>query len=163
METSGLVYLDKPEDERAAQLLQYWHDKRGAKALPDRADIHPPEIPHLLPYILLADPVEGGEDFRIRLFGTALVELMQEERTGKLISQIGLGPLTVAPKTVRSRWLEITRKAFREVGPVICKTQMSSSRRNYITVHGISLPLTRTGNVPEVLLGGIFPEMDETA
>ncbi|WP_422369284.1 PAS domain-containing protein [Pelagibius sp.] len=56
-------------------LYDYWAGKRGDRRWPSRDDILPSEIPALLPYIVLADVLEGsaseeGAQFRLRLVGT---------------------------------------------------------------------------------------------
>lgn len=51
-------------------LYDYWARKRGGRRWPSRDDILPSEIPALLPYIVLADVLEQGAKFRLRLVGT---------------------------------------------------------------------------------------------
>ena len=51
-------------------LYEYWSGKRGARSWPARADIMPSEITTLLPYIMLIDVLDGGQDFYFRLVGT---------------------------------------------------------------------------------------------
>lgn len=156
MTDPDLEFLDAPLDKRAADLLRYWESKRNGAAIPDRADIDPRDVPRLLPNLVLADAVNGGEDFRIRVYCTALVELMQEERTGKLMSEIGEGPTTTEPHRVRQRWIVVNGQVCRERRPMIVRVTMSSSRRDYITLEGISLPLTKGGTDVAMILGGIF-------
>ncbi len=52
------------------QLYEYWLGKRGPRRWPARADILPSEIPALLPFVVLADVLEDGRHFRLRLVGT---------------------------------------------------------------------------------------------
>lgn len=51
-------------------LYDYWSGKRGRRRWPSREDILPSEIPALLPYIVLADVLAEGTQFRLRLVGT---------------------------------------------------------------------------------------------
>ncbi len=51
-------------------LYDYWAGKRAERLWPARDDILPSEIPTLLPFIMLADVLDGGRDFYFRLVGT---------------------------------------------------------------------------------------------
>lgn len=52
------------------RLYDYWSGKRGGRRWPSREEILPSEIPALLPYIVLADVLQEGAAFRLRLVGT---------------------------------------------------------------------------------------------
>jgi hypothetical protein len=41
----------------------YWLDRRGARSMPGRNDISPAQLKAQLPYLLLADVVDGGRIF----------------------------------------------------------------------------------------------------
>src|SRR3546814_17789907 len=88
------MFLDAPEHPLLARFAAYLESKRGPHGLVDRADIDPAELRPVLPHMTVLDVVAGGEDFPVRVFGTALVELMHEARTGKLVYQLGQKPTT---------------------------------------------------------------------
>lgn len=113
--------------------------------MPDRTDIHPSEIVSLLPHIIICDALDHGDDYRVRIFGTGLVDLVGEERTGKLISEFGTkyNPPTRADRIrVRRRWMGSMQAAYTTRRPALVTGRMSSSKRAYIVWHGISCPLT---------------------
>ena len=60
---------------------RYWQAKRGGRAVPARSDIDPAEIPALLPYLGIIEKTDG--EFRYRLIGSALVEDLGRDVTGK--------------------------------------------------------------------------------
>jgi hypothetical protein len=136
-------FLDAAEHPDIAHLTGYWHEKRGHRAMPDRTDIVPSEIISLLPQTVIYDVLDDGRDFRVRIFGTGLVELVGEERTGMLVSEFGQGcnPPTNAD-AVRRRWMDSLSAAYVGNRPVFVKGRMSSSRRPYIVWHGVSCPLS---------------------
>ena len=72
------------EDPRLRRFYDYWLGKCRSGRLPARADIDPVEIPDLLPWIMLLDPVPGpkGYRFRMRLIGTGLVARAGRDATG---------------------------------------------------------------------------------
>ena len=70
-----------------SSVRDYWNEKRGARTMPSRSDISPAQLKSFLPYILLADVVDAGKDFRYRVVGTQLREFFYFEPTGKLMSE----------------------------------------------------------------------------
>lgn len=67
-----------------ADLFGFWSAKRSNLGrTPARRDISPAEIKALLPHIAIADVIDGGEDFRFRICGTAITEEAGVELTGK--------------------------------------------------------------------------------
>jgi hypothetical protein len=90
----------------------YWRRKRGARAMPSRADIVPSELKPCLSYILLADVVGKGKDFRYRLIGSRLQDFFAGNPTGRLMSE------TLAPfgretidMTIRGYAIAVERRA----------------------------------------------------
>ena len=66
-------------DRTATQaLLDWWHGKRGERAMPSRAELDPIELKAILPNLLLIDvapaPNGSGHVFSCRLAGTELDE-----------------------------------------------------------------------------------------
>ncbi len=67
-----------------SELYGFWSQKKAALGrLPARSDIAPKEIKALLPYIAIADVIDGGNDFRFRICGTAITEEAGAELTGQ--------------------------------------------------------------------------------
>jgi hypothetical protein len=79
--------VPSPSLEPTKQLLAYWRSKCPPGGLPRREDIVPEEIPRLLPNLLIAEPVDGGEDWVYRLIGTAIVERHGKDFTGMRVSE----------------------------------------------------------------------------
>lgn len=76
-----------------SEFLEYWEQKKGDREFPQRSDIKPAEIVRLLPWINMYDVLDGGEEFSVRVVGTALTEVIGEEMRGKTVS--GLSALLV--------------------------------------------------------------------
>lgn len=78
---------------RHETIYAYWREKRGAAPFPDRRALDPVDIPGLLPYLVLYDVLDGGEDFRVRLQGGSVRERMRTNYTGRRLSEFPhLGP-----------------------------------------------------------------------
>ena len=156
-------FIDVPEHPSIVELLAYFDGKRGSREMADRGDIRPSEIARLLPNMIIAEAVSGGEDFRTRLFGTALVELLGEERTGKLLSEFAEeGAIAKDKEAVQRRWLYITRTAFFGRKPVFAKVPFAASNRLYLVGHAVSIPVTAGGTEPAQTVGAMFVVRAET-
>lgn len=150
-------FIDAPEHPPVIEFFNYIESKRGNREMVDRADISPADLLRFLPNMIIAEAVDGGEDFRTRLFGTALVELLGEERTGKLLSEFAEeNTIPTDPKAVQTRWLYITRKAFLGRKPVFLKVPFAASNRLYLVGHAISVPITAGGTEPAQTVGALF-------
>lgn len=156
--------IEVPEHPSVIELQAYLEHIRCGREMPDRADIKPSEIPRLLPNMIIAEAVDGGRDFRVRLFGTKLVELLGEERIGKLLSEFAEEDGAFSsknPEAVQRRWLFITRKAFFGREPVSVKVPFAASGRLYLVGHCLAAPLTAGGTDPAQTLGAMFVTRSE--
>lgn len=151
-------FRSTPTHPMTAKLAAYWHGKCEGRSRPERGDIVPREIIQLLPNTVIYDVLEGGADYRVRVFGTALVELVGEERTGMRVSEFGrhCNPPTNAD-AVRRRWMDSMSAAYATEAPAFVTGLMSSSSRSYITFHGVSCPLGNENGKPAHMLGLMIP------
>lgn len=91
--TVGDLDPDQPQDQllgehpKLAAMYAYWNRKRGQRRLPGRPDIDPIEMREFLSNLLLAENPPGSNDWRFRVYGTALAEKQGFDLTGKLMSQ----------------------------------------------------------------------------
>ncbi len=66
--------------------------RRGARRMPARADIAPVDLPRpALPNLVLLDILDGGERFRWRLTGTAVVNRFGRDATGRFGEEVLTG------------------------------------------------------------------------
>lgn len=68
-------------------LLALWNQKRGERKMPTRDEFEPRDMRSYLRRLHLYDVVEGGRNFRIRVFGTSLTIGLGTDPTGKLITE----------------------------------------------------------------------------
>jgi hypothetical protein len=75
------------------EMYAYWQRKRGARAMPARADLEPAESKRLLPGVLLVDvrAADGALDFVYRLVGTREVDMRGHDPTGKRVAEAYYG------------------------------------------------------------------------
>lgn len=72
----------------AAALLQQWEARRNGRFCPAWADFPVVDLRHWLGSLNLLDVVDEGADFRFRVYGTRMAEMMGHELTGKLVSEL---------------------------------------------------------------------------
>lgn len=82
-----IMPADSVEDPALRFLLQYWTRLKGARAMPTRAEISPKDLRRSLRYIHMYDVVGEGADFRARLVGTSVFPGVEEDQTGRLVSE----------------------------------------------------------------------------
>lgn len=71
--------------------LNYWNLKRGKRFAPSRSDIEPNEIVQILPRLKLIDVLrepDDGLDFRFRLTGTEIGDILGIELTHSRVSDL---------------------------------------------------------------------------
>jgi hypothetical protein len=80
--------IEEVPSTRARRMHQYWLDKKGARAMPARADIEPSEIKDLLPNVILTRL--EYEPFRVlyKLIGTRAVENAGIDYSGRYLDEI---------------------------------------------------------------------------
>jgi hypothetical protein len=69
-------------------LLQFWSDAAGDDDVPSRDRLDAFTLRPWLGHISIYEAVDGGDDFRIRLEGTAIVAITGEDWTGKRASDV---------------------------------------------------------------------------
>jgi hypothetical protein len=149
------TFLEPPEfrtilvGPHIQSFFDYWDGLRGARAMPERSDVDPLDVPRpLLPnlYILVRDD-DGG--FRFRLGGTRLVEIFGRDITGKRIEDV-----------LRDEVLANARRSYERV---IERGKPSHSRALYCPESGgtpfvyqrLTLPLG-SGTETTHLLGAVY-------
>ncbi len=86
------IVIWKPRGEQLRSepprhLLAHWSSLAKAPRLPEIQQMDPLDLRPALGYVLLLDVVEGGQDFRYRLFGSAIGSVSGFDMTGKLLSE----------------------------------------------------------------------------
>lgn len=152
-----LEFLDAPTHPSVVALNDYWNEKRAGRAMPDRRDISPAHIVPFLPNILLSEVVDGGRDFRLRIFGTSLVALIGKEMTGKLLSEITGDPrLLVRPTAAQHRTLAVISAAYKARRPVFASGRLINTVHRSLEWHSFSSPMTVGGEEIGQMLGALF-------
>jgi len=82
-------YLVAADDDfrspKNRRLLDYWRRKAAGRARPAWRDLTLMDVYEIAPDIVVRDVVDGGAEFLCRYCGTAIVEMMGLEPTGRLL------------------------------------------------------------------------------
>jgi hypothetical protein len=152
-----LQFLEAPEHPDVAKLLDYWTSKCGLRPMPDRSDIVPSEILRQLPFIFICEAVDQGADFRFRLCGTAIVNLVGAELTGLQILQFDKPPQVITDITAaKHRWFDIVSTSFKTQKPTFVASTFINTVHRQIAWHSFTAPLTTGGSEVTQVLGGLF-------
>ncbi len=67
-------------------LLQFWDGRRGDRTMPERPDFAAEDLHPWIGNLHLLEPVGGGADFRYAIFTTRTLIGVDQDMTGKLVS-----------------------------------------------------------------------------
>jgi hypothetical protein len=145
----------RPQDchnEVIRQLLGYWHEKRGARRFPARADLDPLEMRYALGNIVLFDRISGTMPprFRYRLIGTAVIERDGYDMTGRDVDEL---PGTQYRQLILSRLAGL----IADPAPLVIRNQALYDGRRY-DYEVLWLPLAADGMTVDMFLScQMFP------
>lgn len=129
-------------------LYDYWHARRRAGEIPDRADIDPLEIPrHILPYLMLVELVDGPSKARYRLIGTAIVERVGVDQTGMFVHETIFGEYL-------DYIVDLQREACRHRTAVYAESIFRWNMGRSVISRRVLLPLTHGTWEPRMMLVG---------
>jgi hypothetical protein len=137
----------------ARHLYEYWlwkRDRRGA--LPGRQDVDPVELGNLLPWIWIATVLKDPIRFQYRLVGTAHVEAIGSDPTGKLMDDAHPGFIN---SRSRADMVEVVQQGVISYRNDL--TEVALVRRQENWRERLALPLARDGtNIDMTLCITIF-------
>lgn len=132
---------------------EHWLRLKGARAMPTRAEVVPRDLKHSLRCVHIYDVVNHGEDFRARLVGTGVYPGLDDDQTGKLVSEH-------PDPGVRLRFGLVMQRVVATGLPL----RSLSMRRTGSLLHdarteGLWLPLGEAGQVEQILAQSNFANL----
>lgn len=126
------------------QGLAYWHEKRGDRIMPARADLDPMEIIPILPHVILIDVLRDPLDFRYRLIGTLVEEHMSAPYTGRRYSEF-------EGQRAGSRIWICSERVLSEKRPVRTDIPYIGPKSDFTTIEDVMMPLSSDGETVDVI------------
>ena len=120
------------------QALEYWIKIRGSQAMPSRADLDPIDIRQILPNVVLLDVASDPVDFRYRLIGTKIVSQLNNDHTGKWMSEI---PHQKPPSTIWSSCETVVTQKL----PMTTEIPYTGRNKDFAVSEDILMPLSADG------------------
>jgi hypothetical protein len=130
-------------------LLDYWTSLAAGREMPRADEIDAVDMGPALGFIILVDVVEGGVNFRYRLFGSALASASGFDMTGRLVTDHRASP------HVHGFYLAAYRAALRRREPLFTNHGPSHAVRTKAW-HRLVLPFVDdAGTIIRFLVGTI--------
>lgn len=152
-----LAWDPKPEDlslELLRVIYEYWaampRCTRGRFAgLPLASELDPLEVHRALGYLMLLDVLEGGEDFRYRVYGSKIADVVGFDSTGLLVSETKPHPIT-------RLLFQAVYRAVMKVGKPIFTKHEPAMNIAVVTWYRLVLPMVdEDGEISQILVGNI--------
>jgi hypothetical protein len=139
--------LDDPAYPDLGLMLRYWNRKRGERFAPPRSAIDPGDFVDALPRVKLVDvqrAADGTMDFRFRLAGTAIGNILGTELTH-------LRPLDLQPPQFGAMVHAHYAQCVAERRPLLHKVEIDSLQRIHSYAR-LLLPLSSDGAQVDMLM-----------
>lgn len=131
-------------------LARYWSGLCDGERLPHIARIDPFGMRSALGYVILLDAVDGGRDFRYRLYGSTIAGISGFDMTGKLLSDFP------ASRYVGEFAIAVDRAVCRRRQPVYT-TRTPAGAERVTAWHRLCMPLVDDSGAIVRLLVGTVP------
>lgn len=135
-------------------LHAYWDDLRGARAAPERGEIEPGAIRHVLADSLMLEVEAGRRAATIRLAGTRICALFGRELRGSDFKRLWAGE--AAGDAVADPWRLVEIVAEDTAGLVV-GLEGRTAADDVIDLELILLPLRHRGRTQDRIIGALSP------
>lgn len=138
-------------DPLLQSLYEYWLGRRHGRAVPERRDIDPLDMPrNLLPHLLLVELHGARPRIRYRLIGTAISERYGEDFTGRYLDEVSGPHYRDLLQDLYGRMRDHGKPVYVESLFRIAPEVIAKTCRLY-------LPLAQDGEITMALAGQTFP------
>ena len=138
--------FERPE---LCDFVNHWDNSRGEKELPSRTDILPIPLPRVLPWIALADVIDDGAEYRFRLCGTGITDILAREMRGETPAAL--------PGRPEQRVRLTAEYCLAMQAPIRgCATECSIPGQDFQGSEIACLPLSNDGKVIDMLISVIM-------
>jgi|HigsolmetaAR201D_1030396.scaffolds.fasta_scaffold53529_2 Uncharacterized protein conserved in bacteria len=135
-----------PESLRS--LHAFWDRCRAGRVMPLRRDIDVLDLRPWLGHLMLIDVIDGGADYRYRVYGSVIASYFNRDLTGRCVSSLAPS----VQEVVHAEYGYVVRHAV----PLAISRRRSVQFFSMVMARLI-LPLTVTGRDVEMLLVGVYP------
>lgn len=149
-----VAFVDAPHHPLLQQLYAYWLSMRAGHSMPSRADIHPADIKHILPSVIIWN---AASPYLVRLVGDHIVRFAGTNLTG-LPAAHGKPPDAARALTTIFETVIATRSPRFRKGRAFWKPEKS-----YRDFESCFLPLSADGSNVDMILGGLKYDLENNS
>jgi len=128
------------------EFAEHWNAIRGDRAMPARQDFDPLEAKRFLPHIFLPDVIRPEMRFRGRLVGTAIVETLGFDYTGRCLDEVISEPYL---STLQEDLTEVAETGVSHYRV----TTLAWEQRDHAIYHRLYLPMTTDSDRVDLIVG----------
>lgn len=128
------------------KLRETWEHKCAGRAMPPRRDFEIDDLRSWLGRLLLLEVVDGGRDFRYRVYGSSLTAYLGAERNGQTVGT--LPPEIRDSVMAEYRFVVTTRRPH-----LVTSNRLVGATERRLTK--LILPLSEEGRTVNMLLAGV--------
>lgn len=148
-----ILPVESVEDSNLRFTFDYWRKLKGERPMPARAEILPKDLKQCLRYIHIYDVIDNGADFRARLVGTSVFPGLEQDQTGRLVSEH-------PDPGIRLRFGALLRHVATAGAPArSLSRRITGSMMHDLYTEGLWLPLGVDGSVLHVLAQSSLRQM----
>jgi hypothetical protein len=136
------------------QAYAYWSGKRRGERLPARTDIDPVDIPAVLPHLALVERDADSRRMRYRLFGSALVELLGQDATGRYLDEVYPDFITSPSRIYREQVFDMGKPSHRIGRPTL------RFAKDFYSVERLYLPMAEDGRRVDMVMSVLVFSLD---
>ncbi|GHF24841.1 hypothetical protein GCM10017044_19480 [Kordiimonas sediminis] len=127
-------WIDAPKTQQNKDILAYIKSLETESRLVAKAAFNPMKIPKYLPSLYLVEAIDGGRDFCLRLMGNWGVDILGENHTGKLFSEVD---------SLDVEWrCQMFRKVIEKASYMFCLTYVGDKDSVHKVMENLLVPLT---------------------
>lgn len=135
------------QTKAANDVYQYWSSLRGRRRVPDRSDIQPAQIRHILPDLFILERAANGE-IRFRLAGTRICTLFARELRGSRFDAMWSASQT-------NRLHRAAQDTMAQGLPLTLRAKAITGRSETLDTELVLLPLTSGEGPIDRILGAL--------
>ena len=134
--------IEHNRSQMVRALHAWWHAHKGASGMPDRRDVDPIALKHLLPNLFIAEVERDPFRIRYRLVGTKAVQITGFDITGRYLDELLSGQPDVP-------WMDYYRIAYDSREPLMGSVVVPAAAGGTFSYEFGLFPLTQGGTSVE--------------
>lgn len=142
--------VEASDHPMVARFADLWHAKRGSSAAPGRSDFELDELAPWFGHVIIMDIIEGGEDFRYRMVGTAITQFLNRDYTGRTVLESNYSGAL-------DQILDTFQRPVREGRPVFrCGHVIWARDKSWRTYQSVHCPITAADAGVAMTIGVLY-------